>query len=126
MKCRKVLKKIAIIASLGISVFSCGRVAPAGYRIADDNGYEASLFRQHCAVCHGPEGEGKTLADGTRVPSLRQGDFKFRTTSEIARQISEGGHGMTPFRSQLSEREINLMAEYVHDKLRADAGQQPH
>jgi cytochrome c553 len=80
--------------------------------------YEASLFRQHCAVCHGPEGEGKTLDDGRVVPSLRTGEFKFKTEDEIYNQIANGGNGMTPFHDQLTERELRMMSTFVHDQLR--------
>ncbi len=76
------------------------------------------MFRQNCAICHGPEAEGKMLDDGTKVPSLREGDFKFRTDSEVYKQIAEGGHGMLPFRNQLTDRELRLMVEFVRRDLR--------
>ena len=46
------------------------------------------------------------------------GDFKYKTDAEIYRHISEGGNGMTPFRGQLTDREINLMVRFVQDDLR--------
>lgn len=69
-------------------------------------------------ICHGPEAEGRTLSDGTAVPGLRRGEFKYRTAAEIYRHISEGGNGMVPFRNQLTEREINMMVEFVQRDLR--------
>jgi len=113
-------KIAAIIIFSALAGSSCFDSKPKGYSIADSNGYEASLFRQHCAVCHGPEGNGKTIDDGTVVPSLRHGEFKFKTEAEIYKQISDGGNGMTPFRSQLSERELRLLADLVHNKLRTE------
>ena len=89
------------------------------YVISESKAYEASLFRQNCAICHGPEGEGKTLDDGKQIPNLRKGDFKYKTDGEIYRHISEGGNGMVPFRGQLTDREINLMVRFVQDQLRA-------
>lgn len=88
------------------------------YVIAESKAYEASLFRQNCAICHGPEAEGKILADGRQTPNLREGDFKYKTDAEIYRHIAEGGNGMVPFRGQLTEREINLMVRFVQDELR--------
>ncbi len=58
------------------------------------------------------------MDDGTIVPSLRVGEFKKRSEAEIYNQISEGGNGMTPFRTQLTEREMRLLTELVHNKLR--------
>lgn len=101
---------------LGLS--ACFDSTPKSFSIADSKDYDASLFRQNCAICHGSEGDGKTLDDGTVVPSLRTGEFKFKTEAEIQKQISEGGNGMTPFRTQLTDREIRLLTDLVHNKLR--------
>lgn len=101
-----------------ITIAACGSSERARFSIAAGTGYETSLFRQNCAICHGPEGDGKTLDDGTVVPSLRAGEFKKKTEADIYNQISEGGNGMTPFRTQLTEREMRLLTDLVHNKLR--------
>jgi mono/diheme cytochrome c family protein len=90
------------------------------YSISESKTYEASLFRQNCAICHGPEGEGKTLDDGRQIPNLRGSEIKFRTDAEIYRHIADGGNGMVPFRSILTEREINLMVNFVQNDLRGN------
>ena len=46
------------------------------------------------------------------------GEFKFKTRDEIYHQIAEGGNGMTPFKGQLTQRELNLMSEFVYKELR--------
>ena len=111
-------KFFAIIVFAAIATIACFDNSPKEFSIAKSKELEASLFRQNCAICHGPEGEGKTLDDGTVVPSLRRGEFKFRTETEIYNQIANGGNGMSPFRGQLSDREIRLLTGLVHDKLR--------
>lgn len=86
-----------------------------GVIIADDKSYEASLFRQNCAVCHGREAEGKDM-DGKLIPSLRRGDVESKSEAEIYNQIYNGGNGMVPFKGQLSENEIQRMVKFVkHD-----------
>ena len=111
--------KLIIISTLALlAVAACGSSEPERFSIAANPGYESSLFRQNCAICHGPEGDGKTLDDGTVVPSLRAGEFKKKTETEVYNQISEGGNGMTPFRTQLTEREMRLLTDLVHNKLR--------
>ncbi len=119
----KAVKRIKIGITAAAVVFGLTACFGGGddYSIAASKTYEASLFRQHCAICHGPEGDGRTLDDGTIVPSLRHGDFKKRTPGEIRRQIVEGGNGMAPFGSQLSEREVQMMVDLVHDKLRKNS-----
>jgi len=111
-------KLVIIFIFLFSGITACWRSEPERYSIAADNGYESSLFRQNCAICHGPEADGRTLDDGTTVPSLRKGEFKKVGEAAIYDQISEGGNGMTPFRTQLSEREIRLLTDLVHNKLR--------
>ena len=111
--------KLAIIMTMTVvAIAACGSSGPERFSIIAGTGYESSLFRQNCAICHGPEGEGKTLDDGTIVPSLRAGEFKKKSESDIYNQISEGGNGMTPFRTQLTEREMRLLTDLVHNKLR--------
>ncbi|MBC7899348.1 MAG: cytochrome c [Saprospiraceae bacterium] len=101
-----------------MALSSCFDSKPKAYVIEDSKSYESSLFRQNCAICHGPEGNGKTLDDGRIVPSLRTGEFKFKTEDDIYRQIADGGNGMLPFRNQLTERELRLLAALVYKDLR--------
>lgn len=92
-----------------------GATSKKGIVIAEDKSYEASLFRQNCAVCHGREAEGKDM-DGKTIPSLRRGDVEAKSETEIYNQIYNGGNGMLPFKGQLSESEIQRMVKFVkHD-----------
>ena len=116
-----IVRSVKIFVLLGLSIFgiiACTQQGPKRYVIAESKAYEASLFRQNCAICHGPEAEGRTLSDGSKVPGLREGEFKYKTDAEIYRHIAEGGNGMTPFRGMLSEREIRLMVQFVQKDLR--------
>lgn len=88
--------------------------------IAESKSYEASLFRQNCAICHGTEAEGRTLFDGTVVPNLRQGEFKYKTDAQIYQHIADGGNGMVPFKNQLTERELRMMVAFVRKDLRGE------
>ena len=111
-------KLLVILVFVIFWITACISSKPARYSITNSKSYEASLFRQNCAICHGPEGEGKTLIDGRQVPNLREGEFKYKTAAEIYRHISDGGNGMVPFRNQLTEREINMMVDFVQNDLR--------
>ena len=114
------LKLAAAATALTIAVAGCSGHLKADYSIQASKSYEASLFRQNCAICHGPEADGRTLSDGQVVPGLRNGDFKFRTDAEIHKHIAEGGNGMAPFRGLLTERELNLMVDCVQRDLRGN------
>ncbi len=111
--------KLLIILVFGfVSLSACVDSTTKRFVIADSKSYEASLFRQNCAICHGPEAQGKTLDHGRVIPNIRDGEHKYKTGGEIYRHISNGGNGMVPFRDQLTEREINLLVNFVLKDLR--------
>ena len=114
--------KISLIfaAIAGFTLTACLNSPKGSFVIADSKSYEASLFRQHCAICHGPEAKGRTLDNNAKVPSLREGPFKMQTEAAIQNQITNGGNGMPPFRNQLTQREINLMTGFVYRDLRGN------
>lgn len=107
-----------ILVFVSLILAACGGSSGGEYVITGNSDYEASLFRQNCAVCHGAEGEGKTIDDGTVVPSLRRGEFKAVSELQIHSQIADGGNGMTPFRQQLTDREIKLLVKLIREDLR--------
>lgn len=114
------IKLSAIVLFSLFLIAACAGSDQKGIIIADSKKYEAALFRQNCAICHGAEGEGRTLDDGKIVPSLRKAEHKFNTPEQIYRQITEGGNGMLPFRGSLSERERQMLTDFVYRDLRGN------
>lgn len=112
--------KIKLILSLTFVTFAvaCASQPSARYSITASKAYPASLFRQNCMICHGPEGEGKTLGDGRVIPNIRDGEHKYKTDQQIYDHIANGGNGMVPFRGILSDREIRTMVDFVQHDLR--------
>ncbi len=86
------------------------------FNIAESKSYEASLFRQNCAICHGNEANGKET-DGKLIPSLRYGEAATKTEEEIYLQIKEGKLPMPAFKNQLTEDEIKRMVKFVRRDL---------
>ena len=111
-------KLFVLVIFFAVAAASCLDSKTKRFSIAESKAYEASLFRQNCSICHGPEALGQTLDDGRVIPDLREGAFKYKTDDEIFRHISEGGNGMIPFRNQLTPREINLLVGMVQNELR--------
>ena len=110
--------KLIITATFLLFGIACLSDQPKRYSITDSKTYEASLFRQNCAICHGPEGEGKTLDDGRAIPNIRDGEHKYNTDTAIYDHIANGGNGMVPFRDQLTRREIQMLVDFVRNDLR--------
>lgn len=110
---RRKTKTAVLCFFFAFAVFACSTgKAKNGVVIAEDKSYEASLFRQNCAICHGAEAEGKEM-DGKQIPSLRRGDVEQKSEFEIYNQIFNGGNGMPPFKEQLTETEIQRMVKFV-------------
>ncbi|MDQ3062384.1 MAG: cytochrome c [Acidobacteriota bacterium] len=86
------------------------------FNIAESKSYEASLFRQNCAICHGQEANGKEM-DGRLIPSLRYGPAAQKSEEEIYLQIKEGKLPMPSFKNQLTEEEIRKMVRFIRRDL---------
>lgn len=112
------IKLIIVALTFGFGIAACASSANNRYSITNSRAYEATLFRQNCSICHGPEGEGKTLEDGRLTPNIRDGEHKYKTDAEIYDHIANGGNGMVPFRDILTDREIKLLVELVQKDLR--------
>ena len=108
--------KVVVFFSFAVVMFlACSgeRTYKREFVIANSKSYEASVFRQNCAICHGQEANGKEMADGKLVPSLRYGEAAKKSETEIYEQIKNGKLPMPAFRNQLSEDEINKMVKFV-------------
>ncbi|MGI8544511.1 MAG: c-type cytochrome [Aridibacter sp.] len=107
-------KIFIILVFLAFGLFACTEQKPSrdGIVIADSKKYEASIYRQNCAICHGAEAFGKTI-DGKPIPSLRFGDAAKKSKAEIYSQISHGKLPMPAFKEQLTEREIQMMVDFI-------------
>ena len=111
------LKFSAVFLFIAFAVFACenGKGTRKDFVIADNKSYEASIFRQNCAICHGQEANGKET-DGKLIPSLRYGDAANKTEAEIYQQIKEGKLPMPAFKNQLTDDEIKRMVRFIrHD-----------
>jgi cytochrome c553 len=110
----KSLKILAILIFVLFAVFACssGKAKRSEFSITESKSYEASLFRQNCAICHGQEANGKEV-NGRLIPSLRYGAAATKSEEEIYSQIKEGKLPMPAFKNQLTEDEIRKMVRFI-------------
>lgn len=110
--------KSSIVLLFVAAAIACQQTAKGrkSFIIADSKSYEASLFRQNCAICHGQEADGREL-DGKPVPSLRYGDAAKRTEQEVYDQIANGKLPMPAFKNQLTEDEIKRLVKFIRRDL---------
>jgi len=77
-----------------------------GNASADD---PKALFTENCAGCHTFAAAG---TKGTIGPNLDQSAL---TADRIAEQIRNGGGGMPPFEGQLTDEQIQALAEFIFE-----------
>jgi cytochrome c5 len=110
--------KLTIVLIFIVLAIACQQTAKGrkSFVIANSKSYEASLFRQNCAICHGQEADGKEI-DGKIIPSLRYGEAAKKTEAEIYDQITNGKLPMPAFKNQLTDDEIKRMVKFIRRDL---------
>lgn len=77
----------------------------------------AHVFRTRCAICHGPDGRADTpVANAYPNANLADGRFAYGSSvDEVRSTIRQGvpGTPMLPMSSQLSEEEIEAVADHI-------------
>ena len=63
------------------------------------------LFATKCSWCH--QGYGMKQADGPKLAGTS------KTTEQLVKHIKEGKSPMPAFKNQLSENEVQALAEYI-------------
>ena len=111
-------KIYAVLIFIVFAVFACANNTSKRreFNITESKSYEASMFRQNCAICHGQEANGKEMEDKI-IPSLRYGEAATKSEEEIYLQIKEGKEAMPSFKNQLTEEEIQKMVRFVRRDL---------
>ena len=78
------------------------------------------IYHNYCSVCHGDKGDGKSRAQNSLNPPPL--DFTTSTAAQIPRArmidaVTNGrsGTAMTAWKSQLSQREIESVVDYVRN-----------
>jgi mono/diheme cytochrome c family protein len=83
------------------------------------------LFTQHCASCHGPQGQGVALAGAVALPALAGNRaVTMPTSANLVRILLAGGYapstagnprpfGMPPFVHVLSDEDIAAVTTYI-------------
>lgn len=113
------------LATAAIAAASLAVAAPApaqsGKRVAAASNDPAALYHNYCSVCHGDKGDGRSRAQNSLNPPPR--DFTAPAAAqELSRArmilgVKEGrpGTAMTGWKTQLDDRQIELVVDYVRD-----------
>jgi mono/diheme cytochrome c family protein len=87
--------------------------APRTSRAAEDG---SALFKSKCAMCHGPNGEGKPAL---KAPSLVSDDAKKKSDADLTDMIANGGkekkatHAFS--KKGVSDDQIKALVAYIRE-----------
>jgi len=105
------------LAAAGLSLAAAGCAASGSKPAApSDADQTRALFGRNCAVCHGPQGEGKQVGTMT-VPSLRTGAALSDPDEKLFKQIHDGGNGMPPSKYTLTDEQIQDLVRFVREEI---------
>jgi cytochrome c6 len=80
---------------------------------AEDGG---SLFKTHCAVCHGTDGSGDTaVGKSLKLRDMRSADVQKMTDAELTAIITNGKGGMPSYKDKLSGAQIKDLVGYIRE-----------
>jgi len=81
---------------------------------AQDTG--ETIFKSKCAMCHGPDGSGKTkMGEALKIPDLHSADTQKLTDTELTQVIAKGKNKMPAYDGKLSKDEIARMVAFIRD-----------
>jgi cytochrome c6 len=76
----------------------------------------AALFAAKCAMCHGPDGAGKTVMGAKlNIKDLAAPDVQKQSDAELAQVIAKGKNKMPAFDTKLSKDEIKQLTGYLRE-----------
>jgi len=75
-----------------------------------------SLFKAKCAMCHGPDGAGKTTMGQTlKIPDLHSEDVQKLSDAELSQTVAKGKNKMPAYEGKLSKEQITQLVGFVRD-----------
>jgi mono/diheme cytochrome c family protein len=80
-----------------------------------DESAEAT-FKGKCAMCHGPDGAGKTMmGEKLKIPDLQSADVQKKTDADLKAIIIKGKNKMPGYETKLSKEQIDKLVAHLRD-----------
>jgi mono/diheme cytochrome c family protein len=76
----------------------------------------AANFKAKCAMCHGPDGSGKTAMGAKfNIRDLRSAEVQKQTDAELVEIVTKGKNKMPPYDGKLTKEQIGQLVAYVRE-----------
>jgi cytochrome c6 len=72
-----------------------------------------AAFKENCALCHGENGGGSDMGKALKVKDLRTKEVQDETSEALAKIVRDGKNNMPPFKSRLSDAQIDELIGYI-------------
>jgi len=74
----------------------------------------AATFKGKCAMCHGPDGSGKTaMGEKFGIRDLRSADVQKQSDAQLTEIVTQGKNKMPPYDGKLTKEQIDQVVAYV-------------
>lgn len=101
---KKAAVAAAVVASLCLS--TPARAQDAGEKV----------YKTKCAMCHAPDGSGKTaMGDKLKISDLRSEDVQKLKDADLNKVIAKGKNKMPAYGDKLSGKQIANLVSYVRE-----------
>ena len=75
-----------------------------------------ALFKAKCAMCHGPDGAGKTpMGQKLNVRDLRSAEVQKQSDADLTHLIGQGKGKMPAFGKSLNEDQIKSLVAHIRE-----------
>jgi len=102
-----------LFAVISVVVLSFTFVSAQAQTASNDG---AALYKSKCAMCHGPDGTGKTpVGQKLNVRDLRSPEVQKQSDSDLDHVIEHGKGKMPAFGKTLSEEQIKSLVAQIRE-----------
>ncbi len=99
--------RILTVTTLSLMIAS----VPEKVMAASDAG---SMYKEKCALCHGPDGSGKTpTGTALKAKDLRSDEVQKQSDADLIEVVSKGRNKMPAFGQKFKPEQIHELIEYV-------------
>lgn len=103
------LRRRFVLATMTLALLAL----PAASFAGDDG---ADLFKSKCAMCHGPDGVGKTMmGEKLKIPDLQSADVQKKSDADLHAIISKGKDKMPEYGTKLSKEQIDKLVAHIRE-----------